>query len=322
MTELANNVRKFMFSRSLLAVSFAVVLSGSAAAQVSGTLETYYQSTSRTRGLQNYLSWLEVNANLASNLRTTVSYITSSFGNAYDEAFVAYDQGPNSVQVGRFRTAFGFGDWSDAFYNGFNHLPLMRTNPLANRLALERDDTGAEITIGSDKWQVQAAAVDTRPGTDQFAPTKVRASTLRIQHPEGNFILGFDYLQGVSDHEGVAGVDLRWSAPHLLVRGEAMRGFTGGKLGTGFYGDVTYRLPGYERTQLVGRVENYSNDRQGEFWVETVGLRQVLLANLTVNLNYGTATSSGQKTPYGSFLPIYQSGVEGWSLRAMLQIHF
>src|SRR5208283_4783241 len=112
------------------------------------TLETYFSANNVHRGLFNYLSWGETNVRFNNQIKATLSGLTAGGHNSYDEACVAFEKDDEMLRVGRIKTAFGFSAWSDEFYNGFNHIPLVRTAPLANNLALTRDDAGAEATFG------------------------------------------------------------------------------------------------------------------------------------------------------------------------------
>ena len=311
------------FRLMLLRVSaigfISLAMLSSAFAQLTGTVETYFQSDSQKRGVQNLFSWAEVEYRANANLKGTVSYIAASGFNALDEACLSLESGLHILRLGRMHTAFGFSDWSEEYYNGFNHLPLVRTAPLIDGLGLTRDDSGAEITFGGPHVQVQAAVVDTNLDTYQFAPKHFDASTARLQVAMGSIIVGLDSLWRFNEGEGIAGLDIRWTIPHLIVRGEFMGGIADEDRASGFYVDATYRLPRFERTQLVGRYERLYCTDQGDFVLQTLGLRQVVGPNLTLNVNYGWGSGAAAGL-YGS--PITEPALQGWSARAMFQIHF
>ncbi|AIE84088.1 hypothetical protein OP10G_0720 [Fimbriimonas ginsengisoli Gsoil 348] len=282
---------------------------------MSGTVETYYQSDRLSHGFSNVLSWVELNARLNSNLKGTFSITDLRFKRVLDEFNVQYETGGNMIRAGRMRISFGFSNWSELFYTGYNHTPIVRSANLVDKTRLNRDDAGIEITTGGPNLQIQAAVVDSRPSDFQVAPKRIRYGSVRVQSSFGPVIAAIDALPSLDGNGSIYGLDLRWTSPHIVAKAEYMKGVGDGPTAQGYYGDVAYRLPGLPRTQLVSRTEWLDRSNGGEFRLHTFGAKQIVTQNLTVNVNYGWGTG---KAP--AF--VENSPSLGWSLRALFQVHF
>jgi len=309
--------------RALVAGTCLAAL-GAARAQISQetTLESYFTSSRVHQGLYHYLSWGETNVRLSPNVKATVSGLSLGGHNSYDEACVTLEDKGRILRLGRFKTAFGFSTWSDQFYNGFNHIPLERIAPLNATLGLTRDDTGAELTFGGPDLQVQTALVDVSPEPTQIVPKRPDHASLRLQTNRGDLILGGDFLADLAHGAEVYGLDARWTAPRLVMRGELMAGTGSSAAAWGYYIDAMYRIPKLSRTQAVFRTEGlqYGQDNDATpnepiTLLHTVGIRQVVSPNLAVNLNYGWGSGADNRYVTGN-------GLIGWTLRMMFQLHF
>jgi hypothetical protein len=261
------------------------------------------------------MSWGEIHARVNPNFKGTLSYTQFPTRKMLDEACLAFENGPVMVRAGRFRTAFGFSNWSELFYTGINHAPLIRSQPLAPGLRLLRDDTGVEVTEAGPWVQIQAALVDTSPSQFELSPTQLRAASLRVQSAFGPLILGLDALPSLRGDSSVYGLDARWTSPRFLVRAEYMRGVGDGATASGYYADVAYRIPRVQRTQFVVRTELLDRSVGGEYRLHTVGLRYIYSPNFTIAGNYGWGDGSAP-------LSVSKSGSLGWSLRTLFQVHF
>ncbi|MHB8637502.1 MAG: hypothetical protein ACYC96_13620 [Fimbriimonadaceae bacterium] len=286
------------------------------------TLESYFLDTAAHQGPYHYITWGQTNVRFNNEFKATLSGLTSGGRNSFDEACLSIENNSAIVRIGRFKTAFGFSNWSENFYNGFNHLALVRLAPLADGLTLTRDDAGAELTFGGPGLQVQTAIVDTAPGPAQLGPKRADHASLRLQTNQGDFIIGLDLLASLVGTTDIVGLDARWTAPRVLVRGELMAGRGAIQSSWGYYVDAAYRIPKLTRTQAVIRLESVDYGENDQAYSEaavadltTVGLRQVVSPNLSVNLNYGWGTGASNAYIAGNAL-------NGWTLRAMFQLHF
>lgn len=308
--------------RVLLSLGFVAAALPAAADgfEYSGTLETYFQTRQRIRGLYEPMSWGELRLRANSALKATLSTTQTGKFRTLDEACVDLEKGPDMMRLGRFRTRFGFSDWSELFYNGFNRLPLLRVTPIVDRLRLMRDDAGAEFDFGGPNVQAQVAVIDTSTSDAQIQPVRARAATARVEHAFGALILGLNGLANTTTDQKVIGLDARWSMPTLIVRAEAMKGLGGTKNGSGAYIDASYRIPSLLRTHLVGRIDHFEDESGGRTNLNTLGIRQVFHivgspGTVSINLNH----------TWGEVSPALSQNVgptRGWSLRAMFQVTF
>lgn len=298
----------------LAALSFAAV--ASAQAPVYGVLETYFRMNRLTPGAIHQMTWGEFNYRPVSNLKLTYSFTVMPEDHTLDETCAAWD-GPNVlVRAGRIRTSFGFSDWSDLRYTGFNHVPLIRSQRISDATSLNRDDSGVEVTTNVGTVQIQAAALDTSIAIEQITPDNIDTGMLRLQAPVGPFIVGLDSLRSLRHEQGVYGFDLRYTTPHLTSRAEYFSG-NGKTSAQGYYADIQYRLPGLPRTQLVGMTEWFDKKTSDKrTMLHTVGLRQVVTPNFTLNVNYGWGGG------LDNVASIRMQGLDNWSARALFQIQF
>jgi hypothetical protein len=283
---------------------------------VHGVLESYFFGTRLDHGAVHKLTWGEFYWRPTNDLKVMYSFGVVPGGHVTDEAYVSYEKQDFMVRAGRMRTSFGFNDWANLFYNGFNSIPLVRLAPLSDGLNLTRQDSGVEFTKDVGTVQVQAAAFETGLERDQITPNDISTGIVRVQVPAGPFIVGLDALHRLRHDGGIYGLDVRYTAPHVIGRAEYFAGDGPGS-GHGGYADVQYRLPNLPRTQLVARSEFLKPGGGGDTLVRhTLGVRQILNEYFQINLNYGW----GENLLNAPAFPA--GGTDNWSLRAMFQLHF
>jgi hypothetical protein len=232
----------------------------------------------------------------------------------YDEVLVEFQKGSDMLRLGRLRTNFGFSNWSELFYNGFNHRPVVRNLALIDGVRLLRNDVGVEFTTTRTGFQTMVALVDTRATAYEVGFTRLNAGIARIETYRGPFIVGIDLLNEFENDDRIYGFDLRYTVPFLQVRAEAFAGAGTPNAASGYYVDAAYRLPGLTRTQLVGRTEGFDG-AQGKFDLHTLGARQVVGDSLWFNLNYAWngGTRPGQ---------LGTRAREGWTLMTTFRVTF
>ncbi len=297
-------------------VVLTCVAHGQVQPKVSGVLETYFLTNSNSQGAYQQMTWAEVRARVTKNWSTTWSGYDVGSRSAYDEAYVRYETDLGSIRAGRLRTSFGFSDWSENFYNGFNHKPLVRQMTLVASQSLDRDDAGAEISTNFGPLQIQAALIDVTPTKAQVAPSKTDHATLTAQYALGPATIGLDLLTENDGSQKIYGANIRYTIPRWIFKGEAFEG-VGPKSASGGYLDATYRIPSLTRTQIVWRTDRlkaFGSD--APTWLHTVGVRQIFSKYLTANLNYGW----GDELDYSSYAT--KLGLSGWTARALLQVPF
>lgn len=280
---------------------------------ISGVLESYFLASPTRRGAQHQLSWGELVARPASQVRLTYSFTQFPSYRTHDEAYAEIASGQTLVRAGRMRSAFGFSDWSEIMYNGINHIPLIRLTNLGGGIQPLRNDSGVEITTSVGGLQVQAAALDPTLTRRQILPDRITAGNVRVQAAMGDLLLGLSAFNDFATRQTNLGLDARWTSTRIQVRGEIMRG-SGRSSSWGGYVDAFLRLPNHHRTQAVARTEVVDRWNAPPITLQTVGLRQILSPNVTVALNYGWGDNLAAQR--------YATGFAGWTLRSMFQVRF
>lgn len=269
---------------------------------IHGVYESYFLTNRSFRGVVRRGSWDEINVDFKNGLGITASEVLLPTNHFLDERFIRTTLKDGTyLQAGRFRSAFGFGDWTELFYKGFNYVPIIRLFPVTNGISLFRDDTGAQATFNLGSFQFQTAAIDIAPSDEQFIPQRVNHANVRVQTMVGPVIVGGSVFSGFEHEERAFGLDFRYSIPRLIIRSEFIRGNGNTQSAEGFYADATFRVPGLLRTQLLARTEAYrdlSNNRT--IALHTLGVRQVINQYFTLNLNYSFGSNpNGFTTAFG-----------------------
>lgn len=298
----------------VVGIAGAVWTASPAQVRVGTVLETYFMNSEDAWGFAHALSWGEMTVRFDPRLKATLSYTQMPTRKTYDEMCLSYESGPQIVRVGRFRTAFGFSDWSELFYNGFNHRPLVRSLPIVDGLRLNRDDFGVEVTFGGPQLQVQAAVIDSEVTPYQIATPYFRAGTVRLQTSMGEALIGLDALSYFEDDRMVYGIDARWSTPRLQVRAEGFASAGGKFNASGYNIDGAYRIPKMPRTQVVARTESMEL-KTGALQLHTFGVRHLLTETIGVNLNYGWIEGRNPGN-------LANRAPERWSVQATYRVSF
>ena len=187
---------------------------------IAGVVETYWIGNNQTRGAGQQLTWAEVRARVTKNWSATWSGFDASSFAEYDESYVRYETDSASLRAGRLRTSFGLSDWSELFYSGINHKPLVREMNIVGKTKLDRDDSGAEYTINIGSLQFQAAALDTSLTRAQVGPDRLDHATVTAQYGAGPCIIGAEVLSQTDYSQKIYGGNVRYTLPHWIAKGE------------------------------------------------------------------------------------------------------
>jgi hypothetical protein len=186
---------------------------------------------------------------------------------AYAE-HVSSDRGwLRALKGGRYRTPFGISASSDHAYIGFLRAPLIR---YGEYFALSNTylEQGVDVVVGSPRLSVEASLG--APGDVGEALRRSGASgVVRGQAAFGSWIVGGSYIDTLpsqparwaSGRTRFGGVDLRWMASGVQVRGEWLGGqpFDGTRT-TGGYADVIVHRPGMGPVTAFARAERLAYD--------------------------------------------------------------
>lgn len=282
----------------------------------SGVLETYLQAARPTQGLFYSEDWLEVRKRMSDDWRVVLTYDYQPGNFSFDANFVEYDQPDMYLRLGRIRSDFGFGQWSDTNYNVEIADPLIRQDPILPNLGLNRLDIGVELQKDFGLWQLTVSDLDVDTGPVQMQPEDMNWQQARLQTQVGPVILAANVLVKEFDLQGPGGEmvsgDFRWTTPQLRARGEFVRGAAPGFSTEGYYVDLTYRFSKLYRTELGARNEAYDVLGSGRRTsLTTFGVRQIVGSSVTLNLNYTFGNA------FGDF-----ETMPGWAFQAVYFVHF
>ena len=215
---------------------------------------------------------------------------------AYAERLVQAGRLVGGVRGGRFRTPFGIYNRGEHAYNGFLRAPLIRydeyyalsNNYLEHGVAaffgtphlLVESSVGAPADVGEARR---------RPGTD---------TTLRVQGYGGPLIVGVSFIRTqpylpatfATGRAQFTGIDARWMAGGVQLRGEWLRGhpFEGVTTDGGYF-DVNVHRREMGRVSAVFRTEYLDYDTIPAFALrasrQTLGARVNLATKLTMQMD-------------------------------------
>lgn len=300
--------------------------------------EEYFQASSGHRGVAPEMFYFRAQANPSSALRIVGSYVAQPGWNWLDDNYAQLDFGNATARVGRFRSDFGFSNWSELYYTPFIQLPMVRAYGFnfVPGIPLNRLDRGIEIQDSFGPVQVQAALVDSSDNDWQIIPRQLDTGVARIQFAAGSIMLGLNGFAKVADNLGPAAqmvaADFRWTGPRAQFRAEVDKG-AGSQGATGYYADLFYRPPKLARTQLGFRVQGIDKPASPDAWwpsgaysddswarpapsrprgvVYSCALRQFLTRYFTLSVNYGAGANLPESKP-----------LLGWSGQLLFSLRF
>src|SRR5262249_4807842 len=149
---------------------------------------------------------------------------------AYAESTLRPGRALISLKAGRFRTPFGISSGSDQAYLGFLRAPLIRYDgyfAISNNFL----EQGADIVVGVPRLTVEASAAAPADVGSARRPSGLD-TTVRVQTYVGNLVAGASYIRTLPyqdpyfahGHARFGGLDARWSAGGVELRGEYLWG--------------------------------------------------------------------------------------------------
>jgi len=229
------------------------------------------------------------------------------------------------LQVGLVRLPFGIYDYRETYASGLIDYPMPRVD--YGLRSLDWGVPGAKWSGGTSKLQVEAAGFAGRSSGVWGNFNDTVGGAVRVQAYFPGVIIGASHWQGTMGlpdwtsgavrHNSVHmdGIDIRYTRPHLVVRGELLYGALGGRQMEGAYVDVYYHLPKYQRITLVARAELLKPDPGLPYGDQlTFGIRYIAHPDWVLAMNWRTNNFNkayqATWTPYSGskgalFLQIY-----------------
>jgi hypothetical protein len=258
-------------------------------------------------------------AGLAPGLHAEVYGAHQDGGFLAQQATLEKDWGAQRLQLGLVRIPFGIYDHRETYASGLIDYPLLRGD--YGYYSLDWGVPGAQWAGGNARFQVEAAGFGGKASGVWSNQSNVGGGALRVQTYARDLILGASRWDGYMDIRSskpvhINGLDLRYTRPHLLLRGEYLFGDLGGNQMHGWYLDVYYHLPKYEKLTLVARIEQFRPEADEPLSKQiTLGVRYVADSNWTFAVNWrrnNAASSYAYSwTPYAGrggdiFLQVYR----------------
>ncbi len=181
---------------------------------------------------------------------------------AYGEWYAAGGPVVAGIRAGRYRVPFGISSASDHAYTGFLRAPLIRYDgyyALSNNFL----EHGVDVFAGVPRLTIEASVG--RPADVGVAVRRPGADVIvRLQSTVKRAIIGASYIRTrpyqsptyALGHTAFMGVDVRWMAGGLQLRGEWINGRPfAGTTTTGWYADGILHRRGMGPLTMVARVE-------------------------------------------------------------------
>ncbi len=208
------------------------------------------------------------------------------------EANVEYGRGAQTLAFGMVRLPFGLYDHRETYASGLIDYPLLRGDYALQ--ALDWGVMGVKYTgyRGNVQWETSAFGGQ---GTGMWGNVNNAAgAALRLQTFYKGLIFGVSRWDGSTSTAGagperthLTGLDVRYTRPHLLLRGEYIGGDHGGERAHGFYVDAFYHLPKFERWSVAMRWENFAPESEAPTTRQfTLGVRYTLSKDWVLALNW------------------------------------
>jgi hypothetical protein len=147
------------------------------------------------------------------------------------QAAIEYSWAAQRLQAGIIRLPFGIYDNRETYASGIIDYPLARVDWAW--ASVNWGVQGFKYTASSPKLQLEAAGFGGQGAGQWNNHTNVGGGAIRLQTSARDLIAGLSRWDGyinADDREEVhlSGLDLRYTRPHLLLRGEYLLGLMGG----------------------------------------------------------------------------------------------
>jgi hypothetical protein len=220
------------------------------------------------------------------------------------QATLEKDWGSQRLQGGMIRLPFGIYDYRETYASGLIDYPMPRLDYGFN--SVDWGVPGVQWTGGSPRFQIEAAGFDGDASGAWGNTNRLGGGAVRVQTYLRDLILGSSYWGGYvdisltkRDKDGdtytitqrrrvrLNGLDIRYTRPHLLLRGEFLFGVLGGKRMEGWYLDAYYHLPRYEKWTLAARLESLRPGAGMPYGRQvTLGVRYTLSRDWVLAVNW------------------------------------
>ena len=198
------------------------------------------------------------------------------------------------LQGGIVRIPFGLSDHRETYISGLIDYPLTRGDYALS--SVDWGVPGVRWTGGSPNLQIDGAVFGGQASGLWNNLNNVQGAAVRAQTYTHGVVMGLSYWNGSQStsfsrngpqNTQMTGLDLRYTRPHLLIRGEYMLGRLAGDTMRGWYLDMYYHLPKFEKWTLTARLEQLkpSSDDPTAHQI-TLGVRYTLDKSWILAVNW------------------------------------
>lgn len=274
--------------------------------QVQLHLDARSRIASATRGQGGlYSGSLFISSRLAPGLKFNYNGVQNNHASAFgvggrfssfvtQEATLQKDWKDQQLQVGIIRLPFGLSNFSETYASGLIDYPIARGD--YELFGTNWGVPGVRFNGGVPNLRIEAAAFGGQGAGVWGNRNNVSGISLRMQGYSKDFIVGISRWDGTLSPGGnhgargrthLNGIDIRYTRPHLLIRGEYLFGLLGDEYQQGTYLDVYYHLPKFHRWTLTLRAENFRANISDP-WLNqfTVGFRYTLSREWVAAFNW------------------------------------
>lgn len=297
-------------------VSVCAILSATATAQVApihteGTVEQFFtngrnfgENTTRDAFTRAQLAFDSGNWRLTG----TYWYFPSYGWYDLDETTLEYSDSHQRARIGRFIPPIGLANWDEQWYSGFVYQPNIEAYIFTNRWLTLRTSPGLDYETHWGNDQIRIAWFGSDANYRRLFAKNLDRAAVRYQTNYRGLIAGLTYESDLSDNgkdEHLKALDLQWTAPHWILRGEVLGYSSDYGNVNGYFVDVSHRPQGWQDVTLLLRLEDFhatgANARRAQLVTPGVKVRLPFDIGLDVNYNEGPGMRS---TPWGG----------GWAL--------
>lgn len=290
------------FATLWLILVLSILLCDQSRAEIAGHLALEMESDLRSRlsslggsRTELYSNSLRLRTSLGASQRAEIFGILK-YGTFLAQEAVVEQEFPNNsrLQLGVIRLPFGIYDYRETYASGLIDYPLPRVDYGLN--SVDWGVPGIRLVTGGQKLQLEAATFEGRGAGVWSNTNNVGGAAGRVQTYVGDLILGVSHWDGFFDTNfrrnmrrrvHVSGLDIRFTKPHLLLRGEYLFGNMGSGDMHGWYLDAYYHLPKYDRWTLTARVEALRPGPKMALGKQlTLGVRYTLDPNWILSVNW------------------------------------
>ena len=223
-----------------------------------------------------------------------------------DETNIQYSTDQYTATIGRFLMPVGQANWDDQWYSSFVFVPLIEGHVYGGRKVLERTSTGAQFDLIAGANNYNLSLTNSDPQVNQPIASRLDRTSFRWKTYKSGVQFGLSALADsatLGKKEQLLVADIRYTVPHLIVRGELLGYQSPTQRNSGFFVDANFRPRNWQDLTLSLRFEQLSShlptETKQEAW--TLAAKARLPFESTLLINYTGGPDMGRLTLGGGW---------------------